>query len=71
MDHTCGCDGPGWIPRSPVDYRHYLESRRKSYREQLERVQSATDRTTAEKHEAGVYWSELIEKIETELKSLA
>ncbi len=69
--HTCGCNGPGWIPSSPADYRRYLESRRKAYNEQLEQMQSASDRTTEEKHEAGIYWSDRIARIEVELKSLA
>ncbi|TXT18421.1 MAG: hypothetical protein FD138_4446, partial [Planctomycetota bacterium] len=29
--HTCGCNGPGFIPKSPTEYLSYLTQRRDEY----------------------------------------
>lgn len=63
--HTCGCDGPGWIPRSTNDYRHYLDSMRRTYEQQLHHVQTS-DLSSAEKQEAAAYWTSRIEAIDRE-----
>lgn len=65
--HTCGCDGPGYIPRNRSQYRSYLEERRHGYREQLERIQNSEALSTEAKCEAGDYWVERISRLEVEL----
>ena len=64
--HTCGCDGPGWIPRSTHGYRTYLASRRKHYAAELELVQQSRDLTPEGKKEAAEYWTSRIESIDRE-----
>ena len=64
--HTCGCDGPGWIPISTNDYRSYLASMKKHYEEQLELVQRSSTLPTNGKKEAAEYWTSRIEAIERE-----
>jgi hypothetical protein len=68
--HTCGCNGPGWIPKSTTDYRNYLASRKMGYEEQLERIQNASTLSPEGKKEAGEYWISRIEAIEQELMSV-
>jgi hypothetical protein len=65
--HTCGCVGPGWIPKSTSDYREYLASRKKHYEEQLEGIQNSSDASPEAKKEAAEYWSSRIEAVDQEL----
>lgn len=69
--HTCGCDGPGFIPQSTPDYCLYLQQRRDGYAEQLERVQQSTNLSNEAKREAGNYWFARIVRIDAELEALA
>lgn len=68
--HTCGCHGPGWVPKATSDYRQYLERHRRSYQAQIRNLRRATSRTAAEKDDARAHWGSLIKKIDTELWSL-
>jgi hypothetical protein len=68
--HTCGCNGPGWIPKSAADYRHYLESRKAEYKRQLGYKQNATDLPPDTKHEAVEYWASRIKAIDGEIAAL-
>ncbi len=49
--HTCGCDGPGYIPKSTADFRLYLEERRERFRNELDRVHRSADLCSEAKHE--------------------
>jgi hypothetical protein len=69
--HTCGCDGPGYVPQSTADYRHYLQDRRNSYAGQMSRVQESTELSTAAKREAGDYWLSRIALVDAELATIA
>jgi hypothetical protein len=69
--HTCGCDGPGFIPNSTADYRQYLEERRKSYSSQMKRIQESTELSSAAKREACDYWVNRISLVDAELATLA
>ncbi len=69
--HTCGCDGPGFIPKSTADYRQYPDVRRKSYVNQMNRVQESTEFSTTAKREAGDYWLDRISLVDAELATLA
>lgn len=64
--HTCGCDGPGWIPKSTSDYRKYLVSQQKHYEEQLAHVQRSHVLAEEEKQAAAEYWSSRIAAIRDE-----
>ena len=64
--HTCGCYGPGWIPKSTSDYRHYLASAKKDYEGQLERVQKSDTLSPEAKKEAGDFWAGRIAAIDQE-----
>ena len=68
--HTCGCDGPGWIPKSTADYHTYLEKQRSNYIKQLGYVQASTKLTADAKNEAGEYWATRIEAIDRELAAV-
>ena len=64
--HTCGCNGPGWIPQSTSDYCNYLASTRKHYLERLELVQKSTTLSPEEKKAGTTYWSNRIQAIDQE-----
>lgn len=68
---TCGCDGPGYIPKSTADYRHYLHDRREEYAVQLNRVRDSREPSAAAKREAGEYWIDRISLVDAELATLA
>ena len=61
---TCGCDGPGWIPRSTRDLRNYLEAKRQRFRNERNRVRKRTDLTTESRLRAIRYWTSQIEAVE-------
>ncbi|WP_197527775.1 hypothetical protein [Posidoniimonas polymericola] len=65
--HTCGCDGPGYIPSTPVDYRRYLEDRRRLYEEHLKSTQESADLNADRKREAREYWAARLAAIGSEL----
>jgi hypothetical protein len=68
--HTCGCNGPGWIPRSTSDYRNYIASTKKHYEEQLEQVQKSGALSPEGKKGAAKYWTSRIEAINQEQMSV-
>ena len=68
--HTCGCNGPGWIPQSTSDYRSYLSSTKKQYEEQLAFVQRSNSLSLGGTKEAVDYWISRIEAIESEQKNV-
>ena len=68
--YSCGCNGPGWIPKTTADYRKYLQDRRRNYQANIRNLRRATSRTAAEKDEASAYWGSLINAVDKELKSL-
>lgn len=67
---TCGCNGPGWIPKSTADYRHYLTSTLRAYQKNLKFAQQRTNTTTEEKRDAVDYWGSRIDLIQAELQRL-
>jgi hypothetical protein len=68
--HTCGCNGPGWIPKSSADYKRYLDSHRSDYVKQLSHVEIQEQLTPDRKREAAEYWANRIEAIDMELRAL-
>ena len=63
--HTCGCDGPGWIPKSTSGYHKYLDSRKKHYEKQLEHARNG-ELSEDGKNESVEYWARRIEAITRE-----
>ena len=68
--HTCGCYGPGWIPTSTSDYRHYLESMRKHYEQQLQQVRSSSTLSGDERQAESEYWTSRLDAIDREPTSI-
>ncbi|MBB03615.1 MAG: hypothetical protein CMJ47_13290 [Planctomyces sp.] len=69
--HTCGCNGPGWIPKSTNDYLIYLVSKRQHYEEQLAAIEQSDELTPEGKKEAAEYWTTRIQAIDREQRSMA
>lgn len=69
--HTCGCNGPGWIPKSSAQYREYLEEPRRSYEDQLDETRNSDGLSSQQKKEAGEFWSARLLAIARELDSVA
>ena len=65
--HTCGCDGPGWIPVSSSDYANYLADRKREYATQLAYSQQSADMDTEQKRDAGNHWQRRIDAVDAEL----
>ncbi|NIF04274.1 hypothetical protein F3J23_02375 [Chryseobacterium sp. Tr-659] len=65
--HTCGCEGIGYIPKSPGDYKIYLKTMLQSYQESLISCQNKPIETFPDKNEEINYWSDKILKIKTEI----
>jgi len=65
--HTCGCTGPGFIPKDKSEYREYLKDYLASYSKQLQDVQRLDVQTSKDKNESINYWAERVRMIETEL----
>lgn len=62
--HTCGCNGPGWVPKSTNDYRAYLSRRRSHYEEQIRYAHKSNSDP-----EAIEYWASRINAIDREQAS--
>lgn len=65
--HTCGCDGIGYIPKNPNDYKIYLKTILQSYEESLISCQNKPIEEFTDKNEEINYWSDKIQKIKTEI----
>jgi len=64
---TCGCNGPGWIPKSKFDLQQYLTKRKEHFKEQLRHTEDCQDLSTDAKREAANFWASRIQAIEKEL----
>ncbi|MBB6331505.1 DNA-directed RNA polymerase subunit RPC12/RpoP [Chryseobacterium sediminis] len=65
--HSCGCDGIGYIPKSPNDYETYLNEILKTYQEYLAACQNISMEECSNKSEEVNYWSDKIQAIKTEI----
>lgn len=59
--HTCGCNGPGWVPKSTNDYREYLSRQRSHYEGSLRYARTSTNDPDTIK-----YWASRIDAIDRE-----
>lgn len=66
--HTCGCDGPGYIPQNSVDYLNYLERIKSEYEKRLnEREKEFSE---SEIIEYLNYWNAKLKSITREIKKI-
>lgn len=66
--HTCGCDGPGYIPKNQKDYLIYLEEIRSGYQERLStRDEDNSDKSLTEYID---YWSSKLNAISREIERI-
>lgn len=63
--HTCGCDGPGFIPATPSEYREYLQQQRAEYARRRDNYAAADcPAPAAEARAALLHWAERISVVE-------
>ncbi|MGB1250302.1 MAG: hypothetical protein ACPG8W_06695 [Candidatus Promineifilaceae bacterium] len=65
--HTCGCDGPGFIPVNPTEYRAYLRKHLTTYQKTYSTLDKRFPDNREAKLEAKAYWAERISKIQVEI----
>jgi hypothetical protein len=68
--HTCGCNGPGYIPKSKADYLHYLEQRRDLFTRNLKAAQSRDDIDHATRQETAAHWAASLEKVRAAMMAI-
>lgn len=64
--HTCGCDGPGYIPQNSIEYLNYLEQIKSWYKRRLNHRDK--DFTESELNEYLNYWNSKLKSITIEIK---
>jgi hypothetical protein len=68
--HTCGCDGPGYIPQSTGALRAYLLERRATFEDQAAVAVKQEESTAEARVEAAMHWASQIRGIDRELAAL-
>ena len=58
---TCGCNGPGWVPQSPSEFKKYLVNRKAHYENQLRHSKDG---------ESIGFWGTQVQAIERELAAI-
>ncbi len=64
--HTCGCDGPGYIPQNTIDYLNYLEEVKAAYQKRLNQRDKKFSKS--ELTEYLNYWNSKLSAITSEIK---
>jgi hypothetical protein len=67
--HSCGCSGPGFIPKDKIAYREYLSSVLTDYRDQLIRARNMESQIK-DKDQRVKYWAEKTRLIEHEFTKI-
>jgi hypothetical protein len=62
--HSCGCDGPGFIPATPTEYKQYLRERLDEAKRALKQWEAGPN---VESTDACVWWRAKIAKIELQI----
>ncbi len=65
--HSCGCQGIGYIPQNPKEYKLYLNNILREYENSIAYYQKQTPEECRDKTERIKYWSERTETIKAEL----
>jgi hypothetical protein len=68
--HSCGCQGIGYIPQNPKQYKLYLNNILREYENSIAYYQKQTPGECRDKTERIKYWSERTETIKAELERL-
>jgi hypothetical protein len=68
--YSCGCNGPGYIPRHPRDYEAYLNKVLQGYENHIAHFQNQTLQECRDKLRSIHYWNERAELVRTELASV-
>lgn len=63
---SCGCDGPGFIPKDKNEYVEYLQKRKKLYQKNLNSRKEDLEGEELKSYLS--YWANLIERLDLELK---
>lgn len=65
--HTCGCNGPGYIPINQTDHAAYLRERLATFTDRMKSAMVEPGREPAERQDRVRYWSDRVEKVQAEL----
>ena len=66
--HTCGCNGPGFIPKEKYQYIEYLKNHLAGFNEQLHSSQNVNV-DDKEKNNNIKYWANRVELVQKELSN--
>ena len=66
--HTCGCDGPGFIPTSAAEHRRYLKQRLETYRNRHDAAAALP--IGNERLSQAAFWADRVALVEAELAKL-
>lgn len=66
--HTCGCNGPGFIPTDATAYAEYLATRARVFAARMRRAERRSGVDTATRAAEARYWSELLAQVQNERK---
>jgi hypothetical protein len=66
--HTCGCDGPGYIPTSKTDYLAYLRDHIAAFSENMKEAEVVPGLDPAYRRERVQHWTSLVRKVKAELE---
>jgi hypothetical protein len=65
--YSCGCNGPGYIPKEPADYAAYLKRMLRTYEGEIHACQEKTLEECPDKAEIN-YWSDKATLVREEIK---
>ncbi|WP_343663870.1 hypothetical protein [Chryseobacterium mucoviscidosis] len=65
--HSCGCEGPGYIPQNLKDYEEYLMDRLEMYNNYQRVYQNSSEKDFPDKMERVIYWSQKIIRVQDEI----
>ena len=66
--HTCGCDGPGYIPQNSIDYLSYLKKIKSDYEKRL--IERDNEFSESELTEYLNYWNSKTQSITDEINKI-
>lgn len=66
--YSCGCNGPGYIPKEPADYAVYLKKMLQQYEEEIHTCQEKTMEECPDKADQVSYWHEKAILVKEEIK---
>jgi hypothetical protein len=65
--HTCGCDGPGFVPATGPELIAYLNSRRKLFKANISRLERDDSRSPEQRSSELSDWTGRVRQLELEL----